>query len=1070
MSDRMRSIPFGNLLERVFGELRAQGSVFSIAASDFYKDSAECPVQVFGQRARCALGPAAGPHTQLAQNIITSYLVGARFIELKTVQVMDELEIAKPCIDARDEGYNVEWSTEYTLPKAYDEYLKAWIVVHLLDILTHEDWTEPSFIFNMSVGYNLEGIKTEKMQRFIDSMEDADVDGRFDGYIDILRDKLSAGLLAGTPFEGAEERALSLLGRISKRISPSVTLSTMHGCPPQEIEAICSYMLSEKKLDTFVKLNPTLLGYDEVRRILDSLGYSYVTLRRESFEHDLQWNDAIAMLTRLRQIAASLGRGFGVKLTNTLGSVNDQERLPGDEMYMSGRALFPISTSVARRLSEVFDGKLAISYSGGANALNVRELYETGIHPITVATDMLRPGGYLKLSQMAHLLEGCTAGMMDHIDLAKLCALNDKAREGGYSMRKEDRGEDSVKLGQPLPVTDCYVAPCVAACPIHQDIPEYIYLMGEGRYAEALAVIYDKNALPGITGWICDHQCQRHCSRMDYEGAIAIRKIKSLAVEKGRKEYLDEIWSAPEEPSEVRAAVVGAGPAGLSASLFLARAGYDVTLLEREEKAGGVVSNVIPDFRIPDEVVQGDVDFIASNGVKMVFGVDPGSLSLQALKDEGYDWVFYALGAEEPVQARITGDGPRVDATSYLKRFKAGEPMSPSSRVVVMGGGNTAMDAARAAVRAGCTVSVVYRRSGKEMPADREEYEAALADGVVFHFLSNPTDFSDGALTLSRMVLGEKDEGGRRRPVDSGETFMIGCDLLVMAIGDRASSPLLDGLSLETKDDYKVGDHVFVIGDSVSGPSTVVRAMASARHAVDECIDLTLDELADEDDDDDDEECGCGHHHEDGEECGCGHHHEDGEECGCGHHHDDDDECGCHDEDEDFTAREDEYFKELVRKKTHICVSGGDDLLKKEAGRCMECSYLCNKCVDVCPNRANVAIDMRDSGLFDDPFQILHLDAYCNECGNCETFCPYDGGPYRKKFTLFSSAHDFLDSTNEGFCVEGDLVSVRSEGCVRQAHIDKEGNLEMDIDEKLLAIISEVFISYPYLLNAVDKD
>ena len=249
--------------------------------------------------------------------------------------------------------------------------------------------------------------------------------------------------------------------------------------------------------------------------------------------------------------------------------------------------------------------------------------------------------------------------------------------------------------------------------------------------------------------------------------------------------------------------------------------------------------------------------------------------------------------------------------------------------------------------------------------------------------------------------------------------------------------------------------------------------MASARHAVDECIDLTLDELADEDDDDDDE-CGCGHHHEDGEECGCGHHHEDGEECGCGHHHhDDDDECGCHDEDEedeDFTAREDEYFKELVRKKTHICVSGGDDLLKKEAGRCMECSYLCNKCVDVCPNRANVAIDMRDSGLFDDPFQILHLDAYCNECGNCETFCPYDGGPYRKKFTLFSSAHDFLDSTNEGFCVEGDLVSVRNEGCVRQAHIDKDGNLEMDIDEKLLAIIGEVFISYPYLLNAVDKD
>lgn len=178
--------------------------------------------------------------------------------------------------------------------------------------------------------------------------------------------------------------------------------------------------------------------------------------------------------------------------------------------------------------------------------------------------------------------------------------------------------------------------------------------------------------------------------------------------------------------------------------------------------------------------------------------------------------------------------------------------------------------------------------------------------------------------------------------------------------------------------------------------------------------------------------------------------------------------------DEEYTAKEDEYFSLLVDKKTHIARMEdgveGKALLEREAGRCMECSYLCNRCVDVCPNRANVAIDMRDSGLFDDPFQILHIDAYCNECGNCETFCPYDGGPYRRKFTLFSSEEDFLDSTNDGFFTSDGYVTVRVGGKVEKGRIDGNGELELDIDEGLLAIISEVFISYPYLLNSVDTD
>ncbi len=1077
MGDKMRSVPFGALLERVFGELRLHGSVFSIPSSHFHKAPGG-RVRVFSQEAEGLVGPAAGPHSQLAQNIITSYLAGGRFIELKTVQDKDDLVVKKPCIDARDEGYNVEWSSEYSLPKAYDEYLKAWIVTHVFDILFHEDWKEPHFIFNASVGYTLAGIQGAKMNHYLDSLADADVDGRFDGYIAILDEALKKGLFEGTPYEGREGEVRGKLPLIGKRIASSLTVSTMHGCPPGEIEAVCRHLIGAKGFDVFVKLNPTLLGYDEVRRILDSLGYDYLALKPASFEADLQWKDAASMLERLEAYAAQCGHGFGVKLTNTLSSINNQGVLPASEaeMYMSGRALLPISTGVALKISRHFSGRLPISFSGGVGAPVIKELCATGIKPITLATGLLQPGGYLKLGQLASLTGECGGWDSTVVDVPALQAFYDKVTAPEGPCRKDARGVDSVKLGRPLPLLDCYVAPCVEACPIHQDIPEYVALMGEGRYAEALAVILDKNALPNITGWICDHQCQRHCSRMDMEGPIAIREVKKIAAKEGREEYLDEIWTHPGEPADVKAAVVGAGPAGLATAFFLARAGFDVSLFDKAPDAGGVVSSAIPEFRIPAEVVKADVDFILSNGVKAHFSVDPASMEPDALRAEGFDWLFYAIGAEKARDPGVKGNGTMLSAVSFLQGYKKGQVPPGVRKAVVMGGGNTAMDAARAARSLGWDVTVAYRRSRAEMPADREEYEAAIADGVDFLFLTNPKDFTDGRLTAARMVLGEADASGRRRPVESGESVVLDADILISAVGESADLGLLEGLSLEADEGFLSDADVYVVGDAVSGPSTVVRAMASARAAVDDCIDRVLDELGEADDDDecDDDGCSCGHDHEH-DECGCGHHHDDDGECGCGHHHhDDEDEDEDELDDEEYRQKEDAYFASIINKKASIDISdcGADwkDFLAKEASRCLECSYLCNKCVDVCPNRANVAIDLRDSGLFEDPFQILHIDAYCNECGNCETFCPYSGGPYKKKFTLFSSKEDFLDSENEGFLVEGDTVTVRRGGRIVSGRIDEERDLEIDLDEEALSLISEVFISYPYLLTQVDRD
>ena len=201
MADIMRPVPFQEMLERIAGELRNHGSVFGIDSSLFYSDRRKKKVRIFSGAATTPVGPAAGPHTQLAQNIVTSYLAGARFIELKTVQIMDRLEIAKPCIDARDEAYNVEWSTEFTLEKAYDEYLKAWFILHIIEgILTGGIKEEPSFLFNMSVGYDLKGIKEERMQEFIDNMISCSKP-QFDEYLAIARAMLEDNLFEGTEWE-----------------------------------------------------------------------------------------------------------------------------------------------------------------------------------------------------------------------------------------------------------------------------------------------------------------------------------------------------------------------------------------------------------------------------------------------------------------------------------------------------------------------------------------------------------------------------------------------------------------------------------------------------------------------------------------------------------------------------------------------------------------------------------------------------------------------------------------------------------------------------------------------------
>ena len=1028
MGDIMRPVPFEELLTRIFDEYQHHHSIFGIPEQQFYSPVVHRQLSVFGESCATPVGPAAGPHTQLAQNIITSWLTGGRFIELKTVQILDRLELEKPCIDAEDECFNTEWSTEFTLVKAADEYLKAWFILHLLEeILPLTPMkTGKSFIFNMSVGYNLDGIKQPPMQQFIDSMMDAGKQPEFARYQATLSRWLSNDeFLArhGTP--GLK----TLVNRIPAQLVQGVTLSTMHGCPPDEIEAICRYMLEEKGINTFVKLNPTLLGYPRVREILDTCGFGYIGLNEESFDHDLKIDQALEMLQRLMTLAKAKNLGFGVKLTNTLGTVNNKGALPGNEMYMSGRALFPLSINVAALLSRKFDGKLPISYSGGASQLNIREIFETGIHPITMATDLLKPGGYLRLSECLRELEQSSGWEMTQVDVKRLNALADKAVSMEYT-QKQWKPNDRINVAEKLPMTDCYVAPCVTACAIKQDIPEYIRLLGEQRYADALELIYQRNALPAITGHICDHQCQYNCTRLDYDSALNIRELKKIALEKGWGEY-QRRWHKPAGSGTLHpVAVVGAGPAGLAAGYFLARAGYSVTLFEREASAGGVVRNIIPQFRIPGELIQQDIDFVVNHGVEIVYGCDP-HLTVEKLQQEGFRYVLIGTGTDKNSGVKLRGNNPNVrKSLQFLREYNRGDRLQLGKHVAIVGAGNTAMDCARAALRVPGVekATVIYRRSQQEMPAWREEYEEAVHDGVSFRFLNNPEQFdADGTLTVRVMALGEPDEKGRRRPVETAETCTLQVDTLITAIGEQQDVGALAAMGIPVDEDgwpevnadgETRHSGVFLIGDVQRGPSSIVSAIGNARRATDAI--LARENIR-------------------------------------SHHGD--------------KRWNNVDPAEIYSRKGTIVIAkvdkdDRDAFVAQEAARCLECNYVCSKCVDVCPNRANVSIAVPG---FENRYQTLHLDAFCNECGNCAQFCPWQGKPYKDKVTVFSLPQDFSNSSNPGFLVEGYQVHIRQDDKTWLLTLNDEGQFAQvppQLDA-MCRIISHVYRHHHYLLGAV---
>lgn len=974
MSDIMTPLPMKQLLDWVLTEYQSTNSIFSV--KQLYKPSHTR--KFMGRNLESPVGPAAGPHSQLAQNIIASYVAGARFFELKTVQTLDGRALAecvkKPCILAEDEGYNVEWSTELTVEQAMEEYIKAWVMLSFL-AREYQFGEMDGFQFAMSVGYDLEGIKSEKIDRFIEGLKEAKDTESFKSAVAVLEENLGR-------FQRFKAEDVK---NISSHVSSFVTLSTLHGCPPAEIERIATYLLTEKKINTYIKCNPTLLGYEFARETLNSMGYEYIAFGEFHFDDDLQYVDAVPMLKRLLALGAEKNLEFGVKITNTFPVDIKNGELPGEEMYMSGKALYPLSISLAAELSGEFNGKLPISFSGGADYFNIRGLIDAGITPVTVATTLLKAGGYGRLKQLAEVTADC-AMESSHVDAKKVGELAEQAFENVHHVKKLQTQTRKMPK-RAIPLFDCDTAPCQDACPIGQDITAYVELTAQGKYEEAMDVITDKNPLPFITGTICPHRCQSNCSRVFYENSVEIRKAKLLSANHAYENFLQQLKDSPDKTAEKsgeKVAIIGGGPAGIAAAYFLARSGASVTVFEKEHELGGVVRHIIPEFRISHDTIDRDISLIRALGVEIRQSCPVTSLA--PLKEEGFTAFILAVGAYGKGKIELSG-GEAINALDFLRDCKADAPAMSKKvgkNVVVIGGGNTAMDTARVAkgLEGVSGVSLVYRRSISSMPAEAEEVEEAMEDGVEICELLSPVKMEQGVLTCEIMSKGENDASGRPSVVGTGEFRTVLADTVIAAVGEQVEGSFLQSLGLDLdgrgkaqlSDAYESSvEKVYVIGDGRKGPATVVEAIADARLVTDHILNLFS-----------------------------------------------------------FTHCATLPVSDFMARRGIL-----EEPTAQSGSRCLGCGERCQVCVEVCPNRANLPIMVGDDA------QVLHYDAMCNECGNCASFCPYGGKPYLEKFTMFLTQEEWQESENSGFVMlDTHTAKVRLEGVESTMDLSGAGKVE----------------------------
>jgi len=396
-------------------------------------------------------------------------------------------------------------------------------------------------------------------------------------------------------------------------------------------------------------------------------------------------------------------------------------------------------------------------------------------------------------------------------------------------------------------------APCMDACPAHLDVPTYVELIKDLQFEDSLALIRQRNALPGVCGRVCIRPCEFNCRRANIDEPIQIKTLKRFVADYEIEHHIDPKCEI-EQKKEEKVAVVGAGPAGLAAAYYLGLKGYPVKIFEALPEGGGMAAVGIPDYRLPRNVLQYEIDVIEKAGAEIQYNTRVGKdITLEAMKAQGFRAIFIGVGAHISKKMRLEGEDAGYDGflkgVDFLRDINLGEEIYKGKKLLVVGGGNVAIDCVRSAFRAGFTdANIVYRRSRTEMPADDVEIVDAEQEGVNFHFLTLPTriiteDNRVSAVECIRMELGEPDESGRRRPVPvEGSEFVIETDVLIPAIGQDVDLSLLPEESAVEKTKWNTivvdsdsmvtsQEGVFSGGDCVTGPDVLIGALAAGYDA-----------------------------------------------------------------------------------------------------------------------------------------------------------------------------------------------------------------------------------------------
>ena len=695
---------------------------------------------------------------------------------------------------------------------------------------------------------------------------------------------------------------------------------------------------------------------------------------------------------------------------------------------------------------------------------------------MTVCSDLLKTGGYLRMLQYPENLEAAFDGVgaEDTADLIRRTARGhgfvrdaadaedaagaDDASDRGdvaacarfnlrryadevrrdWRYRKGSFRTDRSKTARRLDLFDCIAAPCLDECPVDQQVPRYMNAVRAGDLAEAVRITRLDNPLPAVLGRVCDHLCENTCIRTHLDQPLAIRQIKRFIME--QEAALPPL--APRAPTETRVAIIGAGPAGLAAAEWLAWADIGVTVFEEHPYAGGMVGGAIPAYRLPQAQIDQDRALLERLGVEFRYGRRAGvDLSVADLRGQGFAAVFVAVGAQRAKRLGLPGEEAEgvIDGVTFLRGVREGRPATIGPRVGVVGAGDTAMDCARTARRVGASsVALIYRRTIDQMPADPEEIHALREEGVEIVELARPLGLrvEEGrlvGLTCTRTEYrGDRDVAGRKVPHDVADSaFEIALDTLVVAVsqhavldlfGDRAPQLTPDGfiatdpVTLETSI-----PGVYAGGDvGAHGPASIVRAAADGKRAAAAiAVALGVEQA--------------------------------GPEARPA-------EVAPADLNALVVRRARRDYRVSIRSTALVDRDGFDETTlgytaeeaAREASRCLDCDMLCSLCVGVCPNMAIVTYEVgrRRAELpmlavsggtiettgwapfaVEQGFQVAVLTDLCNECGNCVTACPTAGAPYRDKPRLYLDRADFeAQASNAFLLVGGGAIEGRFDG------------------------------------------